>query len=134
MCYKITFSHQNGERQIAFASPNAKLPVLTKSGKLCLLAWGRRKCQPGNLPLGGLALLDSIQAGQWDAYFPKPVKLPIKSFMVRDMEDKERWFHLPSDKWIQGLLARDDRECRIYVVALAPEDQEYLCWPRILHG
>jgi hypothetical protein len=48
-----------------------------KDGNISLLPWGRRKEQEGNLPLGGWARLDSINA----------VKIAVEAFM-----EKSHWF------------------------------------------
>jgi hypothetical protein len=34
--------------------------------------------------------------------------------------------------FIQGLLARDGDEFRVYVVTIAPDNKDHICWPRIL--
>jgi hypothetical protein len=49
-----------------FPNPQAKLPILMRDGNISLMEWGRRKEQEGNLPLGGWARLDSIDAGRWE--------------------------------------------------------------------
>lgn len=133
MCHKVIYSYGDKRCKVSFAYENARLPVLTKKSDVKLFPWGRRKHQPGILPLGGWAMLEDIYDGKWDRFFPKPVKLPILSFLARNFEDKEQWFHLPSDKWIQGLLAREKKEERLYIVTLAPDEESiYLRWPRIM--
>jgi hypothetical protein len=135
MCHQVIFEYQNLSRKVSFASPNARLPVLTKQKEIKFMPWGRKKHQPGKLPLGGLALLESIYEGEWDRFFPKPVKLPIKSFCIRDFEDKPHWYHLSADKWIQGIIARENNEeVRVYIVTLSPDENEFIRWPRILYG
>lgn len=135
MCHKVVFRHQQKDHQISFDQPNAQLPILLRNGHTILLPWGRRKHNQGNLPLGGLVQLDEIYTGKWDAFFPRPVKLPLKAFLVRNIEDQAKWFHLPCDKWIQGLIAQEKTEKRVYIVTLTPtEDSIYPRWPRILLG
>lgn len=118
-----------------FPNPKALLPVKKKNGEISLLPWGRRKDQPGKLPLGGWARLDSIYAGHWERYFPKAVKLPISSFMENDIEGHSQWHDLTKGKWVQGLVAREGHEQRIYIVTILPEQSEaiYTRWPRILN-
>lgn len=135
MCHKIIFNYNNQDRQVSFDSPKARLPVLMRNGYIRLLPWGRRQHVPSDLPLGGWLQLDEIYQGKWDAFFPKPVKLPIKAFLVRDLEDQARWFHLPRGKWIQGLIASSKNQHLVYIVTLAPDEESiYPRWPRILMG
>ncbi len=117
-----------------FPNPAATLPVRTRAGGAELLPWGRRQKQPGKLPLGGWARLDAIHAGRWDRWFPCPVKLPVHSFMEKDIEGNSHWYDLMAGQFIQGLVARDDAEQRVYIVTIAPERDDTLFerWPRIL--
>lgn len=109
--------------------------MLLRNGQTTLLPWGRRHHTSSNLPLGGWVQLDEIYSGKWDNFFPRPIKMPINSFLVRDIEDQAKWFHLPNDKWIQGLIAQEKVEKRIYIVTLTPnEDSIFPRWPRILLG
>jgi hypothetical protein len=136
MCGGVYFSFEGEELRIYFPNPKAVLPVLRKDGRVVLMPWGRRKEQAGRLPLGGWARLDSIHAGRWDRWFPVPVKLPIKSFMEKDIEGSTRWYDLTKGKYVQGLIAREDNEQRVYVVTVEPEmsNAEHERWPRILSG
>ncbi len=127
----------NGEPQrVYFPNPQARLPVQRHSGECLLLPWGRRKQQAGSLPPGGWARLDSIYSGRWDRWFPKPVKIPLLSFMERDIEGRGHWFDITPGHWVQGLLAREQNEIRIYVVTIEPELESAIHerWPRILAG
>jgi len=121
---------------VYFPNPKACLPVRTRTGAVDLLSWGRRHDQAGKLPLGGWARLDTIYAGRWDRWFPVPVKLSVKSFMEKDFEGHSHWYDLTRGQWIQGLVARDRHERRVYVVTVEPElpDMIHDRWPRILSG
>jgi hypothetical protein len=132
----VSYLHEKELVRAYFPNPRAMLPVKIKEQGVVLLPWGRRKEQDGHLPLGGWARLDSIYAGRWDRWFPKPVKLPINSFMEKDIEGQSHWFDLVKGQWIQGLVARDGTEQRIYVVTITPEMSEALHerWPRIMTG
>ncbi len=134
MCGGVYYTIEGQDVRVYFPNPSAKLPVKKKRGKIALLPWGRRKEQAGHLPLGGWARLDSIYAGRWDRWFPVPVKLVVKSFMEKDIEGHSHWFDLTKGQFIQGLIARDDHEQRIYVVTVTPEmeDAVHDRWPRIL--
>ena len=41
-------------------------------------------------------------------------------------------FSVTYGNFIQGLLARDGDEFRVYVVTIAPDNKDHICWPRIL--
>ncbi len=134
MCGGVYYTIDDQDVRVYFPNPSAKLPVKKKHGEVTLLPWGRRKEQVGHLPLGGWARLDSIYAGRWDRWFPVPVKLAVKSFMEKDIEGHSHWFDLTKGQFIQGLIARDNHEQRIYVVTVTPEmeDAAHDRWPRIL--
>ena len=136
MCGGVYYSHNGQDVRVYFPNPKATLPVITKNKEIELLPWGRRKEQAGHLPLGGWARLDSIYAGRWDKWFPVPVKLPIKQFMEKDIQGNSHWFDITAGQFIQGLIARDQHEQRVYVVTITPEfdDAVHERWPRILSG
>lgn len=132
----VMYCYQNEIRTVYFANPKATLPARLKSGEMKLFLWGRRKTQPGELPLGGWANLQTIYKGKWDPYLPKPVRLPIIKFMEKDFEGNTHWYDVTSGQWIQGLLAQENNEIRIYIVTLTPE-LHTIChdrWPRIMAG
>ncbi|VAW71869.1 hypothetical protein MNBD_GAMMA12-1803 [hydrothermal vent metagenome] len=134
MCGGVYYTINDQDVRVYFPNPKAMLPVSLKKQKIDLLPWGRRQEQAGRLPLGGWARLDSIYAGRWDKWFPTPVKLPIKSFMEKDIMSQSHWFDITKGQCIQGLVARDKYEQRIYVVTVTPEleDAVHNRWPRII--
>ena len=136
MCSGVYYSFNGQDTRVYFPNPAASLPARTRSGCIQRLPWGRRSTQAGQLPLGGWARLDTIYAGRWDRWFPVPVKIPVKSFMEKDLEGHTRWYDLTRGQWIQGLVARHRHERRIYIVTLTPEmaDAIHDRWPRILCG
>ena len=136
MCGGVYYTTQNQDTRVYFPNPKALLPVKTRAGSITTLAWGRRREQTGTLPLGGWARLDSIYAGRWDRWFPVAVKIPVKSFMEKDLEGHSHWFDLTRGQWIQGLVARHQQERRVYVVTIEPELPEAVHdrWPRIMSG
>ncbi len=136
MCETVLYCHDGREWRLAFATAHAQLPVRIRCGDVELLPWGRRQHQQGQLPLGGWARLEGIYAGHWDRWFPQPVKLPLLSFMEKDIEGQARWYDITAGKWVQGLVARDGHERRVYVVTVEPrvEDAIHTRWPRILCG
>ena len=136
MCSGVYYSVNDRDIRVYFPNPGAQLPVKTRTGMERRLAWGRRLKQAGTLPLGGWARLDSVYSGRWDRWFPVPVKLPVKRFMEYDLEGHSRWYDLTRGQWIQGLVARDRHEQRVYVVTVEPELVEAIHdrWPRIMSG
>ncbi len=134
MCEGIHCSIDGSETRVFFTEAGARLPVLCRDGRLAALPWGRRRRQAGALPLGGWARLDAIHAGRWDRWFPVPVKIVARAFMERDIEGRAQWFELSRGKVIQGLVARDGHERRVYVVTVTPEmaDAVHGRWPRIV--
>ena len=136
MCGGVYYTHKGQDIRVYCQNPKATLPVITKNNDIELLPWGRRREQKGNLPMGGWARLDSIYSGRWDKWFPIPVKLPIKQFMEKDIQGNSHWFDITKGQFIQGLIARDKYEQRIYVVTITPEleDAVHDRWPRILSG
>lgn len=135
MCGGVFYVHEGEEYRYYFPNPGAVLPVRTKSG-VVLMPWGRRKEQVGKLPAGGWARLDSIYAGRWERFFPVSVKIPVSQFMEKDIEDVSHWFDITKGKWIQGLVAREGAEQRVYIVTIVPEMPQAIHdrWPRILTG
>ena len=136
MCGGVYYIHNGQDNRVYFPNPKALLPVATKDKKIELLPWGRRNEQSGNLPKGGWARLDSVYAGRWDKWFPIPVKIPVKQFMEKDIQGNSHWFDITKGQFIQGLIARDKYEQRVYVVTITPEleDAIHERWPRILSG
>ena len=136
MCGGVLYTYEGKDYRVYFPNPGALLPVRMKDGGVSLLPWGRRKEQAGQLPMGGWARLDSINAGKWDRYFPTPTKIMVDQFMEKDIEGRSHWFLVTPGQWIQGLVAREHDEQRVYVVTIAPEfdDAVHDRWPRILAG
>lgn len=136
MCGGVAYLQDGEERRLYFPTPYARLPVVTRRGGSSLVVWGRRRNEPGVLPLGGWARLESIRAGVWDRWQPRPVRLRLQGFMEKDIEGESHWFELTAGQWVQGLLARQGAEQRVYVVTIHPQIPEAIHprWPRIISG
>ncbi len=135
MCGGAHFQYGEEYMRMYFPNPKAMLPVLKKDGSIELLPWGRRQKQPGFLPIGGWARIESIYGGVWERYFPKPVKIPVLSFMEKDFEGHSHWYDLQKGQYIQGLVAKEGNERRVYVVTLEPEPEDaqiHSRWPRVV--
>jgi hypothetical protein len=132
----VMFYYQGEMLTVYFSNPKACLPVCAADGEVQLAVWGRRKMQAGELPLGGWAALNSIYQGKWNRFMPKPIRLPIAKFMKTDFEGCTHWYDVTAGQWIQGLIAREEGETRIYIVTITPESHT-VChdrWPRIMAG
>jgi hypothetical protein len=137
MCGGVYFEYQGNVLRQYFPNPKAVLPVQKKENSIILLPCGRRQTQVGNLPMGGWARLDSIYGGRWDKFFPKPLKIPVLSFMEKDFEGNPHWYDLNKGQYLQGLLARDNNEQQIYVVTIesALEDSQiHPRWVRVVQN
>lgn len=138
MCGGVKYRHQGRIVAAYFPNPQAALPVLRRDGGYELLPWGRRQEQPGELPPGGWARLDSIKQGRWERYDPKPVRLAVEEFMEKDRSGHAHWYRLAAGEWLQGLVATRGPEQRVYVVTLAPTDALqraiHARWPRVVTG
>ena len=135
MCEGVCFMHGDEVMRVFYINPKALLPVLMQDGSIRLMPWGRRRKQTGQLPATGWARLDAIYSGRWDKFFPKPVKIPVLSFMDRDIEGQRRWYDLQKGQFIQGLIARDGHEKRVYIVIIEPEVEDaelHHRWPRVV--
>jgi len=134
MCCGVEYIYQGEQKRVYFPNPNAYLPVRLKNGEVSYIPWGSRQQQLGKLPMGGWARHDSIQQGVWDKLFPKPVKIIIDQFMEKDMESNIHWFELPRGQWMQGLIAHNGNEQRVYLGTITPVMEEAIHdrWPRIM--
>lgn len=134
MCVAVCYQYNNRIVIAHFAQEGALLPIKKQNGLITFVPWGRRKKEKGVLPLGGWASSESIRQGQWDKYFPKPVKLPIIKFLEQDIEGEWNWFDIISSHWMQGLFIQEQEEKRVYVVTITPQISEatYQRWPKLI--
>src|SRR3990167_1123822 len=133
----VIFNYQNKIHTVFFSQAKAMLPVKLKSGEVTLVTWGRRESENSEMPLGGWARLASIKNEKdkrWNMYLPKPVQIPIDKFMEKDFEGKSCWYEVTKGKSIQGLLAHEQNEYRLYIVTIDPEDLMncHYRWPHII--
>ena len=87
------------------------------------------------LPTLGFSRLDSLKEGKWQRYQPRPVLLPIQSFMEKDTEKVSHWFDMKAGEVVQGLLNVHDGSARVYVVTTdTPAEFSYIHdrWPRVI--
>lgn len=122
--------------KIYFPNPEARLPVRTRDGNVSWVPWGSRE-KVGRLtfPNGGWARLDSIAAGKWKPWHPRPVMIACDRFMEKDKEGISHWFDVVPQMVIQGLLAERNQQQRVYVVTEPPPvDLAWIHdrWPRLV--
>ena len=130
----VMFHYQGKVHTVYFSRPSAKLPVKLANGEIKLVTWGRRQQENSEMPLGGWARLNAIHDGKWSQYLPKPVCLLIDKFMKTDYEGHIHWYNVTKGQFIQGLLAHEEDEYRVYIVTIIPELLD-IChdrWPRIV--
>jgi len=136
MCGGVKYRQDDEEHTVYFPRPDAYLPVRLKTGSTRLVTWGRRHEEAGRLPPGGWARLDSVHAGKWQRYGPRPVLIEVDAFMEKDDSGNSHWYELAAGEYIQGLVAYDGDAERVYVVTVTPEQPEHAAvhdrWPRII--
>lgn len=134
MCRAVKFLFDDREWEMRFGQSQARLPIRDKDGQIQLCPWGRRPRERGKLPMGGVARLTHVRGERWEPYFPKPVRVMVKSFAVSDVAGNEHWFALTRGQFLHGLRAYSEQEMRIYLITLdsTPEEAEFEHWPRIL--
>ena len=132
----VIFNYQSKHYTVSFTQTNALLPIKLRNGNYQLVTWGRRERENSEMPLGGWARLSNVKDkdNRWKMYLPKPVQIPIIKFMEKDFEGKSCWYEVTKGKCIQGLLAQDQDEFRVYLVMVEPEDLMncHYRWPNII--
>ncbi|MEO8402916.1 MAG: hypothetical protein ABI597_14180 [Gammaproteobacteria bacterium] len=133
----VIFHYQGKVYTVFFSRMNAVLPVKLKNGDCKLVAWGRRENENSEMPLGGWARSTAIKNNQdqrWNMYSPKPVQISIDKFMEKNFEGKACWYEITKGQCIQGLLAKEQDEYRLYIVTVDPEDLTncHYRWPHII--
>lgn len=132
MCGGIEYQDQ----KIYFPQTDARLPVRLRDGNVTWVTWGRREKEAvGKFPNGGWARLNSIHAGKWKPWHPRPVLIAADLFMEKDREGQSYWIELDKKMVIQGLLAERKNEQRVYVVTVnTPPEHAWIHdrWPRLV--
>ena len=137
MCSAVEYLSDGSIRTVAFADADAQLPVITREHATRLVTWGRRHYESGGLPVGGSATLESIEGDEWEQWNPVPVKIHVRRYMEKDSRKKRYWFEVPPLHVIQGMIACNDEEQRVYIVTVpSVGDQARICerWPRIMQA
>jgi putative SOS response-associated peptidase YedK len=137
MCGGVKYTDQTGKGwTVYFPGSKAALPVLKRDGDVEWVTWGKRREEPDKFfASGGWARLDSIDEGKWQRFHPRPVLIPVQSFMEKDHERQSHWFDVPAGQAIQGLLANHQDQMRVYVVTIdTPAEYHWIHdrWPRLV--
>ncbi len=146
MCSGVEIEHEGKRTRVYFPNPKASLPARRQGGGCVMLPWGARGAEYAldpvtrektrwKWPQGGWARLESIEAGRWDTWSPRPARIVALAYMEKDTDDARHWFDLEPDQFIQGLVAELMGERRIYVVTIPAPPQFARIhdrWPRIV--
>lgn len=107
-----------------------------RSDNVTWVTWGNRKKEANrDFPNGGWARLDSIYAGKWKPWHPRPVLIAADQFMEKDHDGQSHWIPLDQRMVIQGLLAERKSEQRVYVVTIeTPPEYAWIHdrWPQLI--
>ena len=136
MCQAVTFQLASSHKgKVCFTQAAACLPIQTRSGKVRWIAWGRRLQESGELPYGGTLLRHMLTESPCQELFPRPVKILLTGFFLRDLEDRMRYYPLVKNQLLQGVLLASGQEARVYVLMTALERSSllHLQWPRIVN-
>lgn len=132
MCGGIEYQSE----KVYFPNPQARLPLRLRSGDVTWVTWGNRKQEANkDFPNGGWARLNSIYAGKWKPWRPRPVLIAANQFMEKDRDEQSHWIPLDNRMVIQGLLAERKNERRVYVVTIeTPPEYAWIHdrWPRLM--
>lgn len=132
MCGGIEFQ----ETKVYFPNPKARLPVLLKDGGVSWVPWGWRSDTGFKFPRGGWARHESVLAGKWKAWHPRPVLILCDKFMEKDEQKVSHWFDMKPEMAIQGLIAERDAEQLVYVVTETPPAEfawVHDRWPKLVN-
>ena len=144
MCEVVEYSY-NGERMFATAGAHgSRLPVIQPGGIVLMVPWGAQgrtfHHEPRSVRIQSeepCVPLDTIKRGAWAELEPKPVRIPVRRFMVlrqMDAATLDHWTFIGPGEYLQGALLRRGVERAVYVVTVEPPAHlEVLSpWPRIV--
>lgn len=73
--------------------------------------------------------------GKWKPWHPRPVLIPIESFLEKDHDKQSHWITLAPNMFLQGLVAERNGEQRVYIVTEeTPPEYHWIHdrWPRLI--
>jgi hypothetical protein len=133
MCIAAYF-HVGSRLEITnFSQSGAKLPIITKSGRIALIRWGRRDAEPGALPFGGWASQESLEQGVWNKHTPQLVQLPVLRFIDINYDHRCVWVDVLPEYSLAGLFIQHGKEKRVYVITAKPNPLVSISnkWPKM---
>lgn len=145
MCVGIEYFRDGEQITVHFDSEAAELPVRVRGGFIAFYRWGARHAayisadniggHVRKFPETGWLSLESIRAGQWDTFEPRPVRILASRFICVSSWQVPCYFALKPGEFIQGMLATITPYRRVYVVTVPPPVEyadEWEDWPRII--
>lgn len=135
MCEAVLYDYLGQLRKSFYTNTNAKLLVLATFERIKLITWGKRELEQNSFPIGGTLYREDIINGKYDFFFPKPVRLSVAKFHIKDNEGKKHWYEVINGLFMQGVLLNNNSELRVYVVTISPitPDASFNFWPRLLY-
>ncbi len=89
--------------------PDTRLPISLQHDGVRWIIWGKHKLEDsGKFPNGGWAHIESIKMEKWKPWYPRPVLIPVESFMEKDHDKQSHWITPAPGMAIQALLAERD--------------------------
>ncbi len=127
MCAGLALFREMTETRVYFPNPRARILCRTNSGEEIDAIWGRRNEQEypeSPVPVTGWARRESVEAGKWKRFEPKPVHIPATAYMEKDADRVSHWFELKQDQFLVGLLL-GWRDLRFIYVVTIPTPEEF---------
>lgn len=131
MCQAIRYKINGHSIIFSFTDPKQCLPLLTTSGHITIIPWGRSDSSvPPPYPLGKTAFIGDVRS-KWKHYQPRSVKIGCEAFLMRDNEGQEKWYEIKPG-YISGVVVTAFDDHRAYVLMRQRElidPQGYPEWP-----
>ena len=133
MLQTVRFTHAGDEKIVNYTDTDAVLPVINKQGQSVLVVWGRRKAEPGNLPVGSIIKLSDFDTPKLSPFRYRPVRIAVLGFVMADIGGMPSNHLVTAGHYLHGVLLEKDGELRSYIVMIEPElDSPFRLWPKII--
>lgn len=115
MCQAIKFSINNQTIIFSYQDPNPCLPLLTASGHIKIIPWGRvDSSRPPPYPLGKTAFISDVRS-KWKHFQPRSARIICEAFLMRDSSGKEIWYEIKQG-YIAGVVTTAFDDHRAYIL------------------
>ena len=115
MCQAIRFSINRHTIIFSYHDPNPCLPLLTTSGHIKIIPWGRVDGSgPPPYPPGKTAILNEVKS-KWKHFQPRSVRIGCEAFLMRDSSGQESWHEIKTG-YIAGVVATAFDDHRAYIL------------------